>query len=230
MRISMIHVDDREQKPSSAEMVRAIQEHMPARIDRQDCGDMAWVCQADRDGEKSSRHVVERKSIEDAINSVRDGRLKSFIEKAHELQAHCYLMVEGDFDSVVQYGERTWTFDSFDNLLLSVQDMGLPVVRSRSIHHSAKRIVSLAHRSMRPRRALDTPGLPDVPSKEPHRAAIRTLLTYPGIGIVTARKLNEQYGSIDNVNEAFSEGDAVRIRGLAEPGVKRVCRHLSDTN
>ena len=82
--------------------------------------------------------LIERKRIDDLLNSLRDGRMVSQAHKMTEQSDAAILLVEGKYDrapsGIVTYEinntwvESGWSWDSFSGMLLDLKWMGL-------IHH-----------------------------------------------------------------------------------------------
>jgi ERCC4-type nuclease len=157
-------------------------------------GDFQWMYEA-------QIHLVERKSVSDLLSSTNDGRLNRFIADGRgvlqqlgaerDLDLYRYLLVEGDTVRLPDYSGRRWDWEGVDNLLLSVQEAGVPVVRCPR-RKVAERLLSLMKHVETPRRALyrPTPADPLDPytsMKERNRVAF--LMGVPGVGEDRARKL-----------------------------------------
>ena len=214
MRVLNQYVDNREQKPSPEEWVALLREQGHAfHIMHLPIGDITWETLPDQsqEGTVTTTHVVERKSMHDLLNSVRDGRLKRYVDRVKDMHSSphryvFYLLVEG-YD-IPSFGGAHWTHDRVDSLLLSVQEEGVYTVRSQGLMHSAARIDGLIKRSTRPRMALSVPRTPDVSDDE-----IKFIMCLPGIGLAKARSLRRDYGSPQGVLDAFQSG-VPRTKGI----------------
>lgn len=194
---SPITVDDRQQTPPSHEQVEALNRAgVGAEVRRLDLGDYQWVVARD-DGVYG--FIVEEKLINDLLNSVADGRLGAFVRGEVGGNVRRALLVVGTPDDISKHHAH-WTPDSVDNLLASVQDSGVTVLRCESPARSAERIAAYWRYTGSPEhRTLDQPVLPQTESyySNPQlREAVRMLMCLPGIGEQRARALIKEYGSV----------------------------------
>lgn len=159
MLLHRLLIDDREKDPSPQEQLRGVGENGGhAAIQRLEVGDYQWTTEPDKPGEEWATWVGERKSIKDLLASLppQSDRLTRFFENTGGWEpapsTHRFLLLEGDQFRFSSWGEREWTPEALDNLLVSLQEKGIVIVRSRGGAETPKRLVSLWARSGRPDR------------------------------------------------------------------------------
>jgi ERCC4-type nuclease len=211
-----ISVDDREQTPSPSARVSELEAlGVPARVERLSTGDYGWM--VDQGGSDGLRFVtVERKSIPDFIASVRDGRINRFLDESGGISEQPdiwrFLLLEGNQFTFTDYGYSQFDQYSLDNALVSLQSLGITVVRSSSVATTARRLKALWEYTgrddhttfLRPVRA-DVTGIYLNPAK---KEAVKTVMGLGrGWGEARARAALETLGSPKAIIEAILAHD-----------------------
>jgi ERCC4-type nuclease len=159
----------------------------PKIITSLDAGDL-WVSTSDK-----CWLVVERKTPDDLLNSIADGRLLPQVGGMRRRSQWCYLVVTGlltpTFDGKTVTDHRTtgWDWNSVQGALLSVQEMGVAVVTCLGDSDYEPTICRLAHRQ-RGEHVLE-PRLPArflTPGEQ-------ILTSLPGIGLERAQTLLAEF-------------------------------------
>ncbi len=209
-------VDDREQDPPPAQRVAELEKlGVPAKVGRLDAGDYHWMVDFGADGGLWFV-VVERKSIADYLSSVRDGRLNLFLDHTggEEPQSGVmrFLLLEGNQFQYSDYGYNPMEPEALDNSLVSIQRLGVVVVRSPNAGATAERLKSLRSYTAR----LDHTTFLGVAKPTPQQAylnpqqkeRIRAIMCLGvGIGEQRARALDSNFDSVGAVVDAFRARD-----------------------
>jgi len=143
------------------------------------------------------RYVIERKTVTDLSQSIISGRIFAQIKKLLQCEEKVIFIVEGDIHSVRKYSNIR--LESLTGFIVSLQfDFGIPVIFSYNIVQSALYLKFLQQREcdrdkiivdVRRLRVIDDPRL-------------RVLCAFEGIGIKSALKLLENFGSLKRVFDA----------------------------
>lgn len=211
MKLHPITIDQREKDPDAETQARGVAaEGGAANVGLNEVGDYVWVAEPDQEGEEWASWIGERKSVKDLLASVppASDRLQRFFDNTGGFNppsnVHRFLLLEGDQFRFMNWGEREWTPESLDNLLLGIQEKGIAVVRSRGPAETPRRLVSLWKRSGRkdrgetllrpaPPKASDTFVYPEV------RQAVGMLMSLPGVGEDRAIALLRTFKTLDGV-------------------------------
>ena len=236
MEASFITIDNREKRPDPmTRQAELISLGISAEVAPLACGDYFWTIHDS--GSLSHWWIVERKTIEDFCSSADDGRLNHFAECTAEEGGTGVLLLEGDQSVPPRYG-RPWTPEQIDNLLLSLQRVGIVVVRSPNPHRTSHRLASLWKYSKKAEHeALFAVARP--PTKQPYwnpreRALVRFFMGYPGIGEGKARAIVNHFGDrpenavraiLDQDMEAFSD-----VAGIGKGLIKKAKEFLWQTS
>lgn len=103
---------------------------IPTSVIALDHGDLLAAC------EDGAMILIERKSPDDFLNSLRDGRLFPQVATMREISPWSYLVVTGEFgrgagDKVItDRGETGWSWHAVQGALISIQEMGVFVTFS----------------------------------------------------------------------------------------------------
>jgi len=157
----------------------------------------------------------ERKTAHDLINafleaneSTGEPRVIAQIRRMVDLQTSnvlLCLLVEGHIYNRRGYAyaegvRRKVSFNAIDNFLLLVQRWGIHVVRSAALNHTAVRMVSVAESWITAGDKSPIIMLPKAPAPQ-----LRTLMTFPRIGIKGAQKLMATYRTDGEENPTLRE-------------------------
>lgn len=130
VRVESVLVDQREPS-TTVEELRAAFPDVPVATALLDTGD-AWLATSD-----GALLVVERKTPQDLLSSIDDGRLFAQVAQMREVSAWAYLVVTGPVmcgsDGLVWLERRStrWNYDAVQGALVSVQESGVAVVTCR---------------------------------------------------------------------------------------------------
>lgn len=163
---------------------------VPTAVAMLDYGDLHVLC------DDGSMLIVERKTPDDLLNSLKDDRL--FVQSGKCAQARLdaqlatetmdtvwpYLVITGQFypgpngKTITPRGVTGWNWNSVMGALLSIQEMGTAVVLSSSDEEYEKTIIMLANRSHVAETQILPPRPPSILS--PGHLILASL---PGIGV-----------------------------------------------
>lgn len=223
-----IVVDDREQKPTAAEQVAGLKKlGVPASVGRLAVGDFAWTVEGPA---TIFGVVVERKSIADFLSSVPpNDRLHRFIEETggitpppNQVRA---VLLEGNQFELPGYGERRWTPEMLDDALVSLQTLGVMVLRSENQRETAARLAAFwkwtgkdEHRTFL---APVLPTLSKLYFDKEQMAAVRMVMALPGFGEGRAYDVLSDKGSVQAVLEALASGENMAVKGIGKGLVEK---------
>lgn len=162
----------------------------PTAIAALDYGDLHVLCEDD------STLIIERKTADDFLNSLREDRL--FVQTAKCAQARIdadknpatintiwpYLVITGELrpdksgKTITQRGLTGWHWHSVMGALLSIQEMGTTVVFASDDKDYEATVISLAARSHEPKTIVSPPKPPSILS-----AGQQVIAALPGIGL-----------------------------------------------
>lgn len=189
-----------------------------AKINRLDSGDFAWRVRDTVSGWELPV-VVERKTVQDLVNSISDGRLGKFLdgEKENTLRI---LLVEGRAHGIIR-GGFGWTTEAIENALLECQMRGVYVTHCQE-RKVAQRVKALWEWTLKPHhRTLTKPALPDISNgyeDDSEKRAVRFLMGLPGWGEVRARESFRVLGGLSQVLSAIYERDYSAFAPVAGVG------------
>ena len=207
-----ITIDDRE--PNAGNFLTALKRRsISAKVEQLLHGDFKWQLSAIEDGQTLDV-VVERKTIQDLLNSVADGRLARFIDRPIPDDEMRILLLERSDRKLLKAGFK-WKETGVDNVLLECQMRGVPVVSCQE-GQVVDRIASLwkwtmqpQHRSaIKPRLASISNGYVDADKKR----AVRVLMGVPGWGEVKALAALQSLGTVYAVLDAIKRRDYAAFR------------------
>ena len=214
-----ITIDDRE--PNAGNFNIAFRRrNLSSKVGHLLLGDFLWEL-TESATNKTLRVIVERKTVQDLLNSVADGRLARFIDIPQQDDELRILLLERSDRKLLKAGFK-WKETGVDNVLLECQMRGVPVVSCQE-GQVVDRIASLwkwtmqpQHRTaVKPRLASISTGYIDADKKR----AIQLLVGIPGWGEVKALAALRKFKSVNAVL------DAIRTRSWNDfnevPGVGR---------
>lgn len=149
---------------------------VPVITSQLEAGDV-WVATVD-----NALLVVERKTVDDLLNTIRDRRLGPQVARMKAISDWSYLMITGEmtnYNGKVMTDRRAtgWAWNAIQGALLTVQELGVMVIHISGDNDYEKAIIRLAKRS-RDAVTIRPPRVPSILSEG--EAAIAAL---PGIGI-----------------------------------------------
>lgn len=216
--------DNREQDPPADVRVQEMAAlGVPAKVGQLEAGDIQWMVQF----ESGFRFMVgERKSVADFLSSVRDGRLNRFLDLTGGLEPHPstvrFLLLEGNQFAYTDFSDRPMGWTALDNALMSLQLLGVMIVRSPDTKQTAARIKALWEYSAREEHTtfLRTvrPHLTGKYLNPLRKDAVRAIMCLPGFGELTAKRTLDHFGSVQAVLEAIQARDHKAFKGVERVG------------
>ena len=160
--------------------------------------------------------VVERKSIQDLISSVFDGRLFDQCSRLKEHFQNPILLVEGNVDEIESITENPLVF--YGALSTVAIDFKIPIIPTPNASHTAKLLVSLCSK----KESIKGPFLKKIKkSNNIQKQQLSVLCSLPGIGEKIAIRILEKYGSPFIALSATSK-ELGKIPGLGETRAKKI--------
>ena len=209
-----ITIDDRE--PNASSFQSALKRRsINAKVEQLLHGDFVWTLSALEGNEKLSV-VVERKTIQDLLNSVADGRLARFIDRPIGDDELRILLLERSDRKLLKAGFK-WKETGVDNVLLECQMRGVPIVSCQE-GQVVDRIASLWKWTMQPQhRSVVKPKLASISNgyiDADKKRAVRLLMGINGWGEVKALSALREFGSVGAVFDALRKRDYKAFRPI----------------
>lgn len=173
-----------------------------------DAGDL-WVACTD-----DNLLVVERKTVGDFLNTLRDDRLFSQMAKIREVSPWAYLVICGDLREGpagkcwVDGRESGWNWSSVSGALLTVQELGVHVLSIAGDHEYDQAVIRLANRD---RSQLRIGPARDATLVGPAETILASL---PGIGPDRAQTLLSHCGTVAAAITFLTTDDKHDIPGI----------------
>ena len=203
-----IIADEREQKSGIPKLLKAI--GVKVEIKTLPIGDYIV----------SHETVVERKTINDLLSSIFDGRLFDQCNRLKEHFQFPIIIVEGDVDEVESITENPLVF--YGALSTVAIDFKIPIIPTPNASHTAKLLLSLSSR----KESIKGPLLKKIKkSNNLQKQQLSVLSSLPGVGEKTAIRMLEKFGSPLKVLSASSK-DLSKIPGLGEARAKKIKKML----
>lgn len=175
---------------------------------------------------------IEHKEVSDLLHSFVTGAQSGESRLMNQLRSMavragpndlCVLLISGHLRNQGGYaavGRRRSgiPYDAVDNFLLAVQKFGFRIAHSSDTKYTAGRLVSIAKNWLGDKDRGPIIRLPKAPKPQ-----LRTLMTFPDIGMKRAKQLLEEHGSLDAVLRALIKGDT----NLGEKRQAKVTNYLS---
>jgi Fanconi anemia group M protein len=167
----------------------------------------------------SSRVCVERKTTEDFLRSIIDGRLFEQAIALKRSYARPVILVEGDS----LYTSRNLSPQAIRGALASIAvDLGIPVFFTASEAESAALIAAIARREQQEgERYVEVRGEKRAFTLQEHQEFLVAGL--PHINTTLARRLLREFGSVERVFKASKE-ELMRIHGIGEKIAEEIRR------
>lgn len=228
MDVSPVTVDSREKEPGADYFAQALTSSgVSAHVGICEVGDFHWIVYSDP---IPTPVYVERKTVQDLLASVEDGRLQRFTSAVRESRdtALMCLLVEGDAFYPSTYG-RPWSAERLDNLLVSAQLSGAVVLRTRNSQSTAERIKSFYHYTTRE----EHNSLDRVVRTEPvglyldpeEKAKVAFLMGLPSVGEAKAKAVREEYDTLWDAILDYALWDS-KVNGVGKGIVEKVRKFL----
>ena len=168
--------------------------------------------------------VVERKSIQDLMSSIFDGRLFDQCSRLKEHFQHPIILMEGNVDEIDSITENPLIF--YGALSTIAIDFKIPIIPTSSASHTAKLLVSMCSR----KQSHKGPFLKKIrKSNDLQKQQLSTLCSLPGVGEKTAIRMLKKFGSPLQVFTApYTE--LSKVEGLGESRAKKIKKMLESKN
>ena len=168
----------------------------------------------------SHETIVERKSINDLMSSIFDGRLFDQCNRLKEHFQFPIIVVEGNVDEIESISENTLVF--YGALSTVAVDFKIPIIPTPNASHTAKLLVSLASR----KDVSKGPFLKKIKkSNDIQKQQLLVLSSLPSVGEKTAIRMLKKFGTPLKVLSA-STIDLAKIPGLGESRAKKIKKML----
>ena len=168
----------------------------------------------------SHETVVERKSINDLIASIFDGRLFDQCNRLKEHFQFPIILLEGNVDEIESITENPLVF--YGALSTIAIDYKIPIIPTPNASHTAKLLVSLSTR----KESIKGPLLKKIKkSNDVQKQQLSVLCSLPGVGEKIAIRMLEKFESPLKVLSASTK-DLAKIPGLGESRAKKIKKML----
>ena len=168
----------------------------------------------------SHETVVERKSINDLIASIFDGRLFDQCNRLKEHFQFPIILLEGNVDEIESITENPLVF--YGALSTIAIDYKIPIIPTPNASHTAKLLVSLSSR----KESIKVPLLKKIKkSNDVQKQQLSVLCSLPGVGEKIAIRMLEKFESPLKVLSASTK-DLAKIPGLGESRAKKIKKML----
>lgn len=160
--------------------------------------------------------VVERKSIQDLISSIFDGRLFDQCSRLKEHFQNPIILMEGDVDQIEEITENPLVF--YGAISTIAIDFKIPIIPTPNASHTAKLLVSMSSR----KESLKGPFLKKIKkSNDLQRQQLSALCSLPGVGDKTAKRLLAKFGTpLKAFTASYTE--LAKIEGLGGARAKKI--------
>ncbi|MDE1811591.1 MAG: heavy metal resistance protein CzcA [Thaumarchaeota archaeon] len=168
--------------------------------------------------------IVERKSVNDFISSVFDGRLFDQCSRLKEHFEHPAIIIEGNVDEIDKITENPLVF--YGAMSSVVLDFKIPVIPTPNASHTAKLLISMCARQG----AVKGPFLKKIrKSGNLKQQQLSILCSLPGVGEKLATRMLEKFGSTSNSLNASSV-ELSKINGMGETRAQKIRKILDTQN
>jgi DNA excision repair protein ERCC-4 len=160
--------------------------------------------------------VVERKSIQDLVSSIFDGRLFDQCSRLKEHFQNPIILMEGDVDQIEEITENPLVF--YGAISTIAIDFKIPIIPTPNASHTAKLLVSMSSR----KESLKGPFLKKIKkSNDLQRQQLSALCSLPGVGDKTAKRLLAKFGTpLKAFTASYTE--LAKIEGLGGARAKKI--------
>lgn len=177
---------------------------------------------------------IQRKTIDDFLASVRDGRLASQLSRSVEIKIR-YMVIEGELlltrdGYVLTNWSQNITVSQFNKMLLSVGLEGYQIWRTEDIEDTVRFVETVDDWGKKKRHSTVTArGTAD---KDPwgetsgDKEAVHFLQGLPSIGYTTAKNLYDRWGI--PLVWSIGEGELIEVPGIGKHRAKRLIEFIGD--
>ena len=204
-----IVIDDRERKSGIPELIKKI--GINVEIKTLQVGDYIV----------SPETVVERKSIQDFMSSIFDGRLFDQCNRLKENFQFPIILLEGNVDEIEDITENPLVF--YGAMSTIVIDFKIPIIPTPSASDTAKLLVAMCSR----KESTNGHYLKKIKkSTNIEKQQLSVLSSLPGVGEKTAVRMLEKFGTPLQVFSA-SVTDLSKVSGLGSERAKKIRKMLN---
>ena len=168
--------------------------------------------------------IVERKSVNDFISSVFDGRLFDQCNRLKEHFEHPTIILEGNVDEIDKITENPLVF--YGAMSSVVLDFKIPVIPTPNASHTTKLLISMCARQ----ETVKGPFLKKIrKSGNLQQQQLSILTSLPGVGEKLASRMLEKFGSPSSSLNASSV-ELSKISGMGEARAQKIRKILDAKN
>lgn len=219
--LSLVKIDNRE----PTELVLAFEEHPD--VDRVsytqlDSGDVQVVHKEDSDPV-----AFERKTPEDFVTSMQNGRLEAQIATMYERfgPERSYLVIDGDMEDFVSMPHTSVTTSSVRGFVgsLSARWQCVPLFCSGilGLTDTVTRIARKLEEQPNHRRTPETVA----PSAGDRDYLYRAVLSFEGVGPKLAERITDEVSALPEL-ATMAADDLIQIEGVGEARAESICRQM----
>ena len=206
---SRIVIDDRERKSGIPELIKKI--GINVEIKTLQVGDYIV----------SPETVVERKSIQDFMSSIFDGRLFNQCNRLKENFQFPIILLEGNVDEIEDITENPLVF--YGAMSTIAIDFKIPIIPTPSASDTAKLLIAMCSR----KESTNGHYLKKIKkSTDIEKQQLSVLSSLPGVGEKTAVRMLEKFGTPLQVFGA-SVTDLSKVSGLGNERAKKIKKMLN---
>ena len=172
--------------------------------------------------------IVERKTLNDFLVSVKTGRLFQQAYRMAQTEMNGLLILEGDKSTVEASGMSRRAIQGA--LIHLTVFIGIPIIHSKDIHETASLLADLYSQSLRqelPRKKHIISGIKGLRINKKQRQKLSIIQDLPGIGIKRGYTLLKQFSTFENIVNASAE-DLVKVEGIGHKIADRICTILHE--
>lgn len=201
-------IDERERKSGIPDLLR----HLGVKVEMENLSVGDYIV--------APETIVERKSINDFISSIFDGRLFDQCARLKEHFEHPVVVIEGNIDEIDQIVDNPLVF--YGAVSSVILDFKISVVPTPNASHTAKLLISMCARQ----NTIRGPFLKKIrKSSNLQYQQLSILCSLPGVGEKLATRMLERFGSTANsLNASFVE--LAKIQGMGEARAQKIRKIL----
>ena len=205
-------VDEREKKSGIPDLLRAVGVNI--ELKNLSVGDYIVAPET----------IIERKSIQDFISSVFDGRLFDQCNRLKEHFEHPVILMEGNVDQIEELTENPLVF--YGAISSVILDFKIPIIPTPNASHTAKLLIAMCTRQENKK----GPFLKKIKKSDNlQKQQLTVLCSLPGVGEKLATRMLERFGSPTNTLKA-SYTELSKIKGMGESRAQKIRKMLDAEN
>ncbi len=210
--IADLRIDFREQRSGIADELERLDSEYTFRIEQLQTGDY-WI---------GDRIIIERKRLDDFLNSIKTGRIFQQGYRMAESGKNSLIILEGEKSDIIP-GSMSRNAVQGAMIHLGVF-LGIPVIRSLNIRETASLLVDIcsqSHRQELPRPRPIIHGKSAIRITKKQREKLFLLQNLQGIGTKKGLALLRSFGTIENIMNT-STADLTTVRGIGTKLANRI--------